>query len=93
MTYEEQKEIVRTHVCLDCGAGKVGVLDIGMTALGIVTQQEIAARSKKDPTRPASPVVAAHPQRMAEKRAEWQFLRKAVPLGIEEERDADDQTT
>jgi len=71
--------------------GYVGGVDQQITGLGIVTQVEIETPSKRDPTRSASPVVARHPQRMAEKRAEWQLLRKLCPLGIEEEVDGDDQ--
>ena len=71
--------------------GYISGVDQQVTGLGIVTAQEIAAPSRRDPSRPASPVVARHPQRMAEKRAEWQLLRKLVPLGIEESPDADNQ--
>ena len=55
------------------------------TGLGIVTLQEINEMSAKNPGKHRSPVVGAHPQRMAQKRAEWQFLRKRVPLGLPEE--------
>ena len=63
--------------------------DQQITGLGIVTAAEITERSRKHPDQLRSPVVAKNPQRMAEKRAEWQCLRKLVPLGIEEESDAD----
>lgn len=53
--------------------------------LGIVTQAEIAEMSKKDPTKHRSPIVTKYPQRMAEKRAEWQFLRKVIPLEVKDE--------
>ncbi|GAI81447.1 unnamed protein product, partial [marine sediment metagenome] len=42
--------------------------------LGIVTQHEIEARSTKHPEQLRSPVVAAHPQLLAQKRAEWQGM-------------------
>uniref|UniRef100_A0A6H2A1Z3 Uncharacterized protein n=1 Tax=viral metagenome TaxID=1070528 RepID=A0A6H2A1Z3_9ZZZZ len=51
---------------------------------GIITQAEMTAKSKKDTTRLASPVVAAHPWQLAQKRAEWQALRRAFPIGGEE---------
>lgn len=49
---------------------------------GRVRASELTEKSKRDPSRLASPVVAANPQRMAEKRAEAQALRKAfhIPL-------------
>ncbi len=50
------------------------------TGIGIVTAEEIALKSKKDASEWRSPVVHGHPQRMAEKRAEWQLLRKLIPL-------------
>ncbi len=55
------------------------------TGLGIVTMAEVNEMSAKQPNRHRSPVVHGHPRRMAQKRAEWQFLRKVVPLGIAEE--------
>ena len=48
--------------------------------LGIVTQEEITELSKKKPGQLRSPIAAKFPQRMAEKRAEWQLLRKLIPL-------------
>ncbi len=54
------------------------------TGLGIVTMAEVNEMSTKHPNKHRSPVVANNPQRMAQKRAEWQFLRKAVPLGLGE---------
>ncbi len=53
--------------------------------LGIVTQQEMTATSKKDKAQLRSPVVAAHPWQLAQKRAEWQALRRAFPIGESEE--------
>ncbi len=51
------------------------------TGLGIVTMDEITAKSKKVPTQLRSPVVAAHPRQLAQKRAEWQAMRRAFPIG------------
>ena len=51
------------------------------TGLGFATKEEIAAKSARDPGQFRAPVVHDHPQRMAEKRAEWQLLRKLIPLG------------
>lgn len=53
------------------------------TGLGIATLAELEEKSKKDPSQWREPVAHAHPQRMAEKRAEWQLLRKLLPLGEE----------
>lgn len=61
----------------------LGSTKLPTTGLGIVTQDEIEGKSERDPSQWRSPVVHGHPQRMAEKRAEWQLLRKLVPLGEE----------
>jgi len=53
------------------------------TGIGIVTYSEITTPSKRDPNIPAAPVVAAHPQLLGQKRAEWQALRRAFPIGGE----------
>ena len=52
-----------------------------LTGLGIVTRAEMDAKSPRDATRLRSPVVAAHPWQLAQKRAEWQALRRAFPIG------------
>lgn len=52
--------------------------------IGIVRADELTAMSKKDETQKRYPVVSEHPQRMAEKRAEWQLLRKLIPLEVKE---------
>lgn len=59
------------------------LIDTGETysGLGIVTEDEMTATSKRDSTRLRSPVVAAHPWQLAQKRAEWQALRRAFPIG------------
>ena len=51
------------------------------TGIGIVTKDEMEARSPRDETKFRSPVVAAHPWQLAQKRAEWQALRRAFPIG------------
>lgn len=48
---------------------------------GAVTKEELEEKSPRDPGQFRAPVVHSHPMRMAEKRAEWQLLRKLVPLG------------
>lgn len=48
--------------------------------IGIVTKDEIEGKSEKTPEQFRAPVVHSHPQRMAEKRAEWQLLRKLITL-------------
>lgn len=52
-----------------------------VTGLGIVTADEMTEESKKSPGRLRSPVVAKHPQLQAQKRAEWQAMKRAFPLG------------
>lgn len=49
--------------------------------LGIVTNKEIIAMSTKHPEKLKSPVVAEHPWQMAQKRAEWQAMRRGFPIG------------
>ena len=53
--------------------------------LGIVTKEEMTAKSPRDANKLRSPVVAAHPWQLAQKRAEWQALRRAFPIGETEE--------
>lgn len=55
------------------------------TGLGIVTCVEMTAKSPRDETKLRSPVVANHPQLLAQKRAEWQVLRRGFPIGGGEE--------
>jgi len=59
--------------------------DSSLSGIGIVTQEEMLAKSPRDPNRLRSPVVAAHPWQLAQKRAEWQALRRAFPIGETEE--------
>jgi len=49
--------------------------------IGIITPEELNEKSWRDPSNSAAPVVHDKPQRMAEKRAEWQLMKKMVPLG------------
>lgn len=58
----------------------LGTTKLPTTGLGIVTKEEIEGKSDKHPEQWRSPVAHGHPQRMAEKRAEWQLLRKLIPL-------------
>ena len=81
MTTEERKD----H---QLGKGDFGYIAEGMdrdgvvvaNGIGIATKDEIEGKSKRDPEQFRAPVVHDHPQRMAEKRAEWQLLRKLIPL-------------
>lgn len=54
------------------------------TGIGIVTQEEITQEAKGKPGVKRYPIVAAKPWQMAQKRAEWQALRRAFPIGKEE---------
>jgi len=64
-------------------------LDTGttLTGLGIVTYEEMTAKSSRDETKLRSPVVAAHPWQLAQKRAEWQVMRRGFPIGETQERE------
>lgn len=53
------------------------------SGIGIVTREEMTERSKNNPDHFASPVVARHPWQLAQKRSEWQALRRAFPIGEE----------
>jgi len=57
------------------------------TGLGIVTKEEMEAKSPRDATKLRSPVVAAHPWQLAQKRAEWQGMRRAFPIGDTEKKE------
>ncbi|KKN37942.1 hypothetical protein LCGC14_0758290 [marine sediment metagenome] len=52
------------------------------TGMGIVTNDEMTEESKKTPGQLRSPVVARYPWQLAQKRAEWQALRRAFPIGL-----------
>lgn len=53
------------------------------TGIGIVTKQEMEEEAKGKPGVKRYPIVAAKPQVMCQKRAEWQALRRAFPIGSE----------
>ena len=53
----------------------------GFTGLGIVTQEELTETSRNKPGQLRYPVAAKHPHLLAQKRAEWQALRRAFPIG------------
>lgn len=55
------------------------------TGIGVVTQGETTEMSKKTPGQLRYPIVASKPWNMAQKRAEWQALRRAFPIGETEE--------
>ena len=65
---------------------KVRRLDTGQEfeGYGFVKKSELTERSKKSPDRLRYPVVAGKPGNMVIKRAEWQALRRAFPIGGEE---------
>lgn len=60
-------------------------LDTGgkVSGLGIVQAHEITDKSRRHPDNLRSPVVAEHPQLQCQKRAEWQCMRRAFPIGDE----------
>ncbi len=60
--------------------GWLGDTKLPTVGYGIVTLDEINEKSEKSPGEFRAPVAHDHPQRMAEKRSEWQLLRKIVPL-------------
>lgn len=51
------------------------------TGTGIVTQEEIQEEARGKPGVKRYPVIASKPWQMAQKRAEWQALRRAFPIG------------
>jgi hypothetical protein len=67
---------------------EVNFTDTGakFTGTGIVTYEEMTATSEKRPGQLKSPVVARFPWQLAQKRAEWQALRRAFPIGVETEK-------
>jgi hypothetical protein len=62
------------------------------TGIGIVTREELTEKSKKNPAQLASPAVARHPWQLAQKRGEWQALRRAFPIGETKEGDESNST-
>lgn len=83
MTKEERKayKIWDEDYAWICKAWAGGE-ELAAIGVGIVTKEEIEKPSKRNPEEFRAPVVHDHPQRMAEKRAEWQLLRKLIPLEI-----------
>jgi len=92
----------RPMTTLELDQYKIGVTDHGwlskviltdtsdeFTGTGIVTYEEMTAKSVRDASKLRSPVVAAHPWQLAQKRAEWQALRRAFPIGETEEKKED----
>lgn len=61
-----------------------GATQAEFSGIGIITEAERTGKSKHDSEKYAAPVVNAKPWQMAQKRAEWQALRRAFPLGGEE---------
>lgn len=49
--------------------------------VGFITRAEIEAKAKGKPDQARYPVVAEKPGQMVQKRAEWQALRRAFPIG------------
>jgi len=49
--------------------------------VGVVTKDEMTEVSKRKPDQLRSPVVAAKPWQMAQKRAEWQAMKRGFPIG------------
>ncbi len=62
----------------------------GDPGIGIVQEREINEMSAKHPEQKRYPVVAAHPQLIAQKRAAWQWYRRYFPIGAESDEDRDD---
>lgn len=86
LSREELKEFIapqNAHVWIS----KVILTDTGdeFVGYGVVTREEIEAKSPRDANKLRSPVVAAHPQLLAQKRADWQALRRAFPIGEEQD--------
>jgi hypothetical protein len=85
MTTEEKKANQLTkddHAWLAEAKDKEGV--VVATGVGIATKDELDKKSEKNPEHFRSPVAHDHPQRMAEKRAEWQVLHKVIALEVKE---------
>lgn len=80
---KEQREVFLVEAGAHAWLSTVERLDTKQTfiGLGIVTMEEMTEESKKKPGQLRSPVVAAHPWQLAQKRAEWQAMRRAFPIG------------
>lgn len=64
--------------------GWVDNVEAKEVGLGILTQAEISEMSLKHPDQKRYPIAVKYPQRTAEHRAEWQLLRKLIPLEVKE---------
>lgn len=64
--------------------GWEGGHQVNEAGLGIVRLSELSEMSKKDTTQKRYPVTAKFPERTAEHRAEWQLLRKLIPLEVKD---------
>lgn len=86
---DEQRKLYKVGEEDHAWIGTVHLIDTEQTftGLGIVTREEMTATSKKDATKLRSPVVAAYPWQLAQKRAEWQALRRAFPIGESKEKE------
>jgi len=80
---KEFQALENAHVWIS----KVKLTETGneFVGYGVVTREEVEAKSPRDATKLRSPVVAAHPQLLAQKRADWQALRRAFPIGEEQD--------
>lgn len=86
MTSEQRKEYDisdddRAWIC----TGTVNGIELLMPGIGIVQAKELTETSKNNTNQLRYPVVANHPQLLAQKRAEWQWFRRAFPIGEETE--------
>lgn len=63
--------------------------DESFTGVGVITQEERTELSKKTPGQLRYPIVASKPWQMAQKRAEWQALRRAFPIGESEPKEGE----
>lgn len=83
---QERKDyrVEEDDLALICELNK-GYSETLFTGLGIVTKKEMEAIAKGKTEQLRSPVVAAHPWLLAQKRAEWQALRRAFPIGESKE--------
>lgn len=82
MDYERYK--VPKEYYFSMAKGWLGGEEMPEVGIGIVTLDELNEMSTKNPKQKRYPIVAKYPQRMAEKRAEWQLLRKLLPLEVKE---------
>jgi hypothetical protein len=84
MTADERKEyqVAEGDYAWIC-TGSVNNIELDSPGIGIVRADELTEMSKKTPTELRYPVVAKHPQLLAQKRAEWQWFRRAFPIGEE----------